>query len=269
MLQVPDHGVNQASPFLPSGIIARLVLPHVPPRRRLLLCARVCKEWATEARLATVHINNKCRPRSKAQLETFLQQHAGQLLTLELPAQGFEGVQLPWAQFTRLERLSLESADLQLPEDAAAAADGDSNDSTDAASATDASLAAAPLLPALRHLELKSCSVRSINSLVRLARAPQLTSLQVSELKLQDRPQPLYHRAPEVQKQIGAALAGLLQQLPELSVLHLPQLDLNTAAVHSIVRMDKLQDLQLIVTGDVRALSLQVGRKCMVASPGA
>jgi hypothetical protein len=260
-MQVQDQCANQAPPFLPPGIVAQ-VLQHVPGRRRLLTCARVCKDWAAAARLATVHINSKCRPRSKAQLESFLQQHAGQLLTLELPAhyaRDLKDAQLPWAQLTRLERLTLESADLQLPDDAAAAADAGSNDSTGAAKATGASRAAGPLLPALKHLELNSCSISSISSLVRLAQAPQLSSLQISELKLQDHPEPFCFRAPDVQQQIGAALAGLLQQLPVLSVLHLPKLDLNTAAVDSIARMDKLQDLQLILTGDVWALGLQVG----------
>jgi hypothetical protein len=242
-----------------------------------------CKAWASAATLATVHVELKLQAEAKGQaipvIEIWLQHHAGQIeslqLTLTSPSMGDmvydpqltysdrtaqHGLQLPWAKLSKLQRLQLEGFKLTLP------GEGDSQGATSGAGAGAAASSSssrgnsssgegihtpAPLLlPSLQHLELSKVQLVSSSSLLQLARAPGLTSLNISDisfLRLQycsHVGQDFYNKEPAIQ-QLAAAIAVLLQQLPRLAVLELPRMPMSAAAMQQLGAMQGLQEVRL------------------------
>jgi hypothetical protein len=258
----------------------------VPQQQRLQQCALACKAWASAATLATVHVELKLQAEAKGQaipvLEIWLQQHAGQVESLQLtltstsmgdmvydPQLSYSDrtaqheLQLPWAKLSKLQRLQLEGFKLTLPgeEDSQGATSGAGAGAGAATSSSSSSRGnssggkgihtpAPLLLPSLQYLELSKVQLVSSSSLLQLARAPGLTSLKISDisfLRLQycsQVGQDFYNKEPAIQ-QLAAAIAVLLQQLPRLAVLELPRMPMSAAAMQRLGAMQGLQEVRL------------------------
>jgi hypothetical protein len=244
LLQVSNSLSSAAA--LPEGLTAH-ILQHVPQQQRLQQCAAVCKAWASAAALATTHVElNRTRGQTISAFDSWLQQHAGQLESLQLSFIGCGDeqleLQLPVGKLARLQRLELVGIKLLLP------GEGDSTCST----GEDTHTSAAPLLlPSLQHLQLYSVQFSSISSLLQMAGVPGLTSFKIKDISFA-KPKPVTfcsrtfcgHDKPAMQ-QLAAALPSLLQQLPRLTVLELPGIPMSEAAMQQIGGMQGLHELSL------------------------
>lgn len=79
MLQAPTTTLSDLSVALTSQ-----VLRHVPQQQRLTHCALVCRAWASAAAVATIHVERELTASTQSAIQDWLQQHAGQLLSLQL-----------------------------------------------------------------------------------------------------------------------------------------------------------------------------------------
>ena len=263
----PSSGCSSAA-LLPEALTAR-ILQHVPQQLRLQQCALTCKAWASAAALAAVHVELKLQAESQAKpaLERWLQQHAGQLeslqLTINLDGHDDEQLsdndwdtrhelQLPWAQLAKLQRLQLHGFELTLLGEgeslgANSAADARASRSS---SGEETHTPALLLLPSLQHLELSKVELVSSSSLLQLAGAPGLTSLKISDMSsshlqyCSEEHHQWRNKEPAVQ-QLAAAITGLLQQLPRLAVLELPGMPMSEVAMQQLGCMQGLQEVFL------------------------
>jgi hypothetical protein len=245
LLQVCHNPGSAAA--LPEALTAQ-ILQHVPQQQRLQPCALVCKAWASAAALATAHVELKrTRGQTISAFNSWLQQHAGQLESLQLSyVQGVEdeqlGLQLPLGKLAKLQRLELEGFKILLPGEC------DSSSSTE----EDAPTSAAPLLPnSLQHLQLYSVQFISISSLLKLAGVPGLTSLKTKDISFA-KPKPVkfcsgafWGNDKPAMQQLAADLPSLLQQLPRLAVLELPGMPMSAAAMQQLGGMQGLHELVL------------------------
>lgn len=246
---------------LPAALWAE-ILQHVPQQHRLTQCALVCKGWSGAAALATVHVKQEFKAGAGAgavpalaAFQTWLSQHAGQLLSLQLSmdeeSEDYDipyRLQLPLSRLTRLHRLELQNFKVQLPgEDGSSgsglgAVSGDSN-------VPNSRQAAPSSLPSLQHLELFQVQLVSVDSLLQLTRAPQLKSLIATCVEFADvdfSSNPCSYGTTDAGvQQVAAAIPRLLQQLPLLSVLNLPNIPFTDAAVQQAAAMQGLQQIAI------------------------
>jgi hypothetical protein len=235
----------------------------VPQQQRLTQASLVCRAWAPAAAQATVHVERKLEPDPDAiaAMETWLAVHAGQLLSLDVsisrhildPALQ---LQLPLGKLTKLQHLQLQGFHLQLP------GEGDSPhrsaDTGSKGSSSDGSSHAVKL-SSLQRLQLKSVDLADISSLLQLTQAPHLTSLVMEGATLTKLP---FNRAfqstpAESVQQVADAMPRLLQQLPQLSVLHMPGFPFAEAAVQQTAAMTRLQQLTFQPASNLPGSSLQ------------
>jgi hypothetical protein len=157
----------QASQFskLPPALLAH-ILQLLPQRKRLTSCASVCKSWAEAAAAATIKLDASfARRRRVSALEPWLEQHAGQLVSLKVRARYYKAApfHLPFFKLQQLSRLDLEGVKvLQNP----AADSGSSN------------TGAAPGLGKLREVKLHRCKF-SHDALLQLAQLSAVTKFEV------------------------------------------------------------------------------------------
>lgn len=157
-------------------------------------------------------------------------------------------LQLPSTPLPRLQHLYLQAAHV-LPPGSSGLADSSSNNST---AVGNSSRRAATLLPKLANFAISNCSMEHPSHLAQIIRAPEVTHLSISELTFADGSR-VYDRDLRVRQEISAAVSDVLQQLPRLSILHLPHLDLNAYALQQIAAMSDLQDLNIILTPSLPA----------------
>jgi hypothetical protein len=129
----------------------------------------------------------------------------------------------------------------------------------------DTQTAARTLLPCLQHLQLSVVQFASPSSLLQLA-APALISLKA-------------HRVGYVQydshsgaQQVAGAVAGLLQQLPRLVILELPEMCISDTAMQHIGAMQGLQHVSLkhsllIAPCDLQPLPSSITQLCFRGNP--
>jgi hypothetical protein len=158
----------QASQFsrLPTVLLAR-ILQMLPQRVRLASCARVCKSWAEAAAAATIRVYASYgRHECVSALEPWLEQHAGQLVSLTVQVSCFNSAapfHLPFFKLQQLSRLDLQGVKvLENP----AADSGSSN------------TGAAPGLGKLRELKLHRCKF-SHDALLQLAQLSAVTKFEL------------------------------------------------------------------------------------------
>jgi Leucine-rich repeat (LRR) protein len=231
------------------------ILSHVPLAERLKQCALVCR-WASAGALATEHVRVKLRADTVPKFESWMQRHAGQLLSLQLTGYGprssvLPRLQLPLYGFTRLQRLELKSLGVRLPRDS----DSSSQHSGQAWQ-----------WPHLQDMKIYDVGLEDISSLLQLTAAPQLTRLELSGIsiaELQFDSSTLRHfsvaQGTEAAVQaVAAALPRMLQQLPRLSVLELPGLPITDAALQEMARLQGLQQVTLNHVRHVPVCDLQL-----------
>ena len=261
---------------LPEALTAR-ILQHVPQQHRLQQCALACKAWASAATLATVHVELTLQADSQAipAFESWLEQHAGQLESLQLnlteagsssmdeyedhprlphsPWYIQHELQLPWDKLAKLQRLQLECFKVTLPwEGSRGATIGAGAGATSGSSSNreETHTPAPLLLPSLQHLRLSKVQLVSSSSLLQLAQAPGLTSMKISDISFSlpqycSVPGQQYHNKEGAVQHLAAATADLLLQLPGLAVLELPGIPMSAAAMHQLGRMQRLQQVHL------------------------
>jgi hypothetical protein len=201
--------------------------------------------------------------------------YAGQLLSLKLSVgcQGQYKLELPLQQLMQLQHLQLEGITVQLP----AVKDSPGSNSKGSiiqddsssvrsskrkgskckgkkGSTSSSSLLASPELSSLQHLELASVKLANTNSLLQLAKAPQLTCLMLQDMTLADVKlcsDPKQSNPPRAVSRVARAIPGLLQQLPLLSVLQLPGFPFTDAALQQAAAMTRLQQLSIARTEDM------------------
>jgi hypothetical protein len=251
MMQVPLTTLSD----LPAPLTAQ-VLSHVPQQQRLTKCALVCRAWASAATLSTIHVECALTEAILPAFQTWLQQHAGQLLTLRVSAWSgpdpfsFLSLRLPLDKLKQLQTLQVEHLKLQLP-------------------GLEAGTAAAEVsLPCLQHLQLNFVWLQSTSSLLELTDAPQLTTLGLGcigfiKLRFTNGLEPphydgAYEYTEAAVQQVAWALQAMLQRLPRLSVLELPCMPLSDAAVQQLAEMQGLRRVSLSDMDPMPACKLQL-----------
>jgi hypothetical protein len=194
---------------LPTALLIR-ILQALPQRERLANCATVCSSWAAAAAAATVEVHVSDVHGTEAQaFQPWLQQHAGQLVSLRGTGRGFGGssgcpeMRLPCGQLQQLLRLDFSGLGLQLDNTSS------SNSSNPGAAVT--------MLPRLQHLKLQDCKLAR-NIFTQLA---QLSG--VTRLKLLG-----YSRRPLRQENVKLMLQGL-PNLAHLSLAYVDCFEVGTA----------------------------------------
>lgn len=143
--------------------------------------ALVGRAWKDAALQVTTELEASITPSTAAGLQTCVQQHGKQLVSMRVTrTHGYVGpaprLDLPWTSLSRLQVLILKhvslpevttSTDMKLD-------DGSSNSRSRRSSR---SIRPTPLLPNLQQLELKSCSMPSVDTFMQLAASTALTSL--------------------------------------------------------------------------------------------
>jgi Leucine-rich repeat (LRR) protein len=196
-------------------------------------------------------------------LQGWLALHAGQLQTLDLHVTDYVQLELPLDKLTQLQHLKLQGCRLLLPgyKDWPCSYPGagsnvsskDSSQDSSRSSSRDSSSegfshAAQPILSSLRRLELHAVQLSSVSSLLQLTRAPQLTRLSLSDIKVIDlnfSSEPGRSNSPRAVGGVAEAVSGVLQQLPRLKVLRLPRLPFSDAAVQQTTALRELQDIAI------------------------
>jgi hypothetical protein len=254
MLQVPTSFSD-----LPPALTPQ-ILSHVPQAPRLAQCAFVCRAWASAATLSTVHVESRLNTKTAAAFESWLQQHAGQLQTLKLFCcdRGYTSLRLPLGQLKQLHRLELDELQLQLPgEQPAASGSGQQLSDVAAGLSIEGSGASDVSLPSLQHLRLGSVRFVSTTSLLLLTAAPQLTSLVFRDyISFADVDEDADDRTV-ARQQVAAAVAGMLRQLPRLSVCELPYMPLSDAALQQLAAMQGLRQVSLAHLSQAPACDLR------------
>lgn len=247
MLQAPPTTLSD----LPAALTAQ-VLRHVPEQPRLTQCALVCRAWASAAAVGTVHVERELTASTKSTFQAWLDQHAGQLLSLQLsavkmlrgPQPPQRSLRLPWNKFKQLQQLKISYLDLQLPGEAAAV----SVDQLTLTASDSVDHAAAELpLSRLQHLDLFEVQLASTSSLLQLTHAPQLTSLtldcvEITELQFVENTPASW--AVQYAEE-AAAVARMLQRLRRLAVLEMPDMFFSQAAVQQSAAMQGLRQVSL------------------------
>lgn len=155
--------------------------------------------------------------------QTWLQQRAGHLLTLQVSSRGGTlSLCLPLHKFRQLQHLELQHCRLQLSGE--------------------------ELLRSLQRLQLWCVELAGLGSLLQLTDAPQLTSLTIqscsyAELQLSGEWYP--NNTEAAVQQLAAAVPGMLQRLLRLSVLELQDTPLSDAAVQHLAAMQGLRQVGL------------------------
>jgi hypothetical protein len=218
------------------------------------------QSWASAAALATVRV--ACRLESAAipAFQDWLQLHADQLLTLEVTIKYFSprdgpqhSLQLPLNKFTKLQELCLEGFKLQLPGEDLMQHSSSTEDCSRDRSAGQEGAAACGMLASLQHLTLQHVQLICSSSLQQLAKAPLITSITLryvsfNACELGSKSSGRGHRRPrprtqEAKQQVADAMPSLLQQLPQLSELHLSGILVTDAAIQQTAAMLGLQRL--------------------------
>jgi Leucine-rich repeat (LRR) protein len=200
---------------------------------------------------ATVHVESDVAAADFALLGSWLTVHAGQLLSLKLPTYWYESkvLRLPLDKLTQLQFLQLHGIKLLLPSQGGelpSSYDAGSMDTSSGGS----SWAAWPALSSLQQLELKNVKLACISSLLRLTKAPQFTSLVLGRVSLHGMPQWQPYSSGSsaaATNEVADAVPGLLQQLPLLSVLHMPGFPFRDAAMQQMAIMTRLKDTYIDV----------------------
>jgi hypothetical protein len=200
---------------LPQTLLIR-ILQLLPQRERLTSCALVCKSWAEAAAAATVEVDVPAVARAEhtheriAAFQPWLEQHAGQLVSLRVP-QPVDSwtwtnsvkrpfLHLPSCQLQQLSRLELERLEVCLKPTASSSSTSSGGSYT----------ATVPMLAKLQELRLHMCKY-SRSTLLQLAQLSGVTKLVLNESReMSDGP----FSHPE-------AVKHLLQGLPNLEHLRL------------------------------------------------
>jgi hypothetical protein len=247
---------------LPVRLVAG-ILQHVPQQQRLGQCAMVCSAWALAAARATVHVVcEELQPDAVPALQSWLSKHAAQLLGLELYMNWRHQcvLQLPVDRLTKLQSLRLQSFKLQLPGGEGSPRTHPAAGSSDISSRGSAHAAVGQELSSLLHLELVDVQLPNISSLLQVTNAPQLTSLRLDGIDLTEPEFSTRSRSPvaaDAMQEVADAMPHLVQQLPELSVLQMPEFPVTQAAMQQIAAMTRLQRLFLFPEGNFPAFRLQ------------
>jgi hypothetical protein len=221
------------------------ILQHVPQQQRLRQCALVCRAWSRSATQATVHLERKFELGAAPRLGPWLALYADQLLSLKLSdnrhVKSIGGLQLHLSKLTNLQRLQLQN--IRISVQLRSVGDGSSH-------------AAWPALASLQQLELKGVGL-SVSTLLQLTKAPQLTSLVLSDHIIYSSAGIRVHTWPP-DAEVTDAIPRMLQQLPRLSVLHMPDLPIliGKAAVQQLAALTRVQDIS-ILSGPEAACGLQ------------
>jgi hypothetical protein len=218
-----------------SAELAAEVLRHVPQQQRLTQCALVCRTWASAAAVATLHVKCKLTPATAPALQAWLQQHAGQLLTLQLSGRGRISLRLPLHKLKRLKILKLQYFKLQLPGEEVT-------------------------LSSLQRLQLWAVELARFNSLLQLTAAPQLTSLDIGSCSFTEQEFcgcTYKDNTAAAVERLAAAVPDMLQRLPLLSELMMPDLPLSDAAVQQLAAMQGLRQVSLAHLKHVPVCDLQ------------
>jgi hypothetical protein len=255
MLQVPTSFAD-----LPAALTAQ-VLSHVPQAPRLTQCALVCRAWASAATLSTVDVQLNLEANTVHAFNCWLQQHAGQLRTLRLGGGFSNPLRLPLGQFKQLQRLEVKFVVkfvVVRGEQLGASSSGQQLDVSNADNG-----AAAVSLPSLQHLQLEFLVLESINSLLRLTAAPQLTSLvfmhnNFAGLQRIESHSGRREYTEEAVQQLAAAAPAMLQRLPRLVVLELPGTPLSDEALQQLASMQGLRQVTLSREQHAAACDLQL-----------
>jgi hypothetical protein len=157
---------NGAAEALPTALTTH-ILQYVPQRDRLTQCSTVCQAWAAAAAPATGHVKlKKLTAGPVPSFQAWLDQHAGQLLSLKLLLDSWDDedrlqLQLPLHKLTQLENLQLRNLQLRLHgEQEASTADlssGESSSRDDIAAAGTNQAA----LRSLQQLQLSQCRCKA------------------------------------------------------------------------------------------------------------
>jgi hypothetical protein len=252
---------------LPTALTAQ-ILQHVPLSQRLGQCSLVSQAWASAAVLATQHVvRSKLSADAIPSLEAWLKRHGTQLLSLRLSCGSYNAeyqLQLPLHKLAKLQWLQLEAFQLLLPgEEDASTEQGTGGSGYYIGNTLVVAGTSGGATPAaqrdLQHLQLKCCQLLSIDSLLQLAAAPQLTFLKLRKVHLlQPRFVGRWGDSDDTAKQqLADALAGLLQQLPRLSVLALPEMPVTTAAAQRTTAMQGLRCVELEILQGMLPSDLQ------------
>jgi hypothetical protein len=260
LLQAPPPSTNLSD--LPAALIPQ-ILQHVPQQQRLTQCALVCRAWASAAALGTVHVEKfKLTADAVPALQAWLQQHADQLLTIQLSTDMFapgpeRSLQLPLNRFKQLQRLDLTRFELKLPGEGEEGA----GQQLRRLGLTASDSHAEAVLPSLQHFRLTGVQLASTSSLLQLTHAPQLTSLSLDSIEVAQLQFGSWMRSdlntPTAVQQVAATVSCMLNRLPRLSVLELPDMPLSAAAVQQLTAMQGLREVSLSCQQDMPTCDLQ------------
>lgn len=183
-----------------------------------------------------------------AAFQDWLRQHAGQLLSLRLQSDApcsvrLDPLRLPLHKLTQLQQLELAFFESHL---------------TDQESSSSDSAARTVVLPSLQHMKLDCVDFDSTRSLLQCTQAPHITSLVLRAVNIAVPEEPCSLSAIErgVQ-QVVDVLPGVLQQLPWLSVLELPDTPLKDTAMQQLAAMQGLRQLTLPLVVGASTFDLQ------------
>lgn len=237
---------------LPAEVVIK-ILQHVDMQQRLQSAAIVSRVWYAAAAAATVHVELQERDRSWTQVAPAFQQwldaHGTQLQTLKLACESFvwrRTLQLPSQVLHQLQQLDIAGFQLQIPEALTASSMQDEH---------------TPMCPSLVELSLEGATVPSPAAVLQLAQAPQLTHLNLEHLKFEGVNSFDGLKDKAVLQQLHAVMSGLLQQLPQLSVLKLTGVDVGAAAAQQLSAMPRLQELSIDLCDGMTA-------SCLDSLPG-
>jgi hypothetical protein len=231
---------------LPQHLTAQ-ILQHVLQQQRLSQCAVACKAWAAAAAAATVHVEYSPTAATLTEFEQWVNQHAGQLLTLKvLTSDRFEydhELLLPLNSLGQLQVLHLQGLML-LNSDDEISAENSSSSSNGRVDPTQQAAAAAAPLPRLQQLHLENVELASIGGLLQLTQSQALVSVRLHSITFAGREKPssfggLIYKNTAVTKQLVQGVSRLLQQLPQrLQVFEIPDFPIPGGALINIAAME-------------------------------
>ena len=215
-------------------------------QQRLSQCALACKAWAAAAAAATVHVEYSPTAATLTEFEQWVNQHAGQLLTLEvLTSDRFafdHELLLPLNSLGQLQVLHLKGLVLLNSDDDYLAENSSSSNSR--VDPTPQAAAAAAPLPRLQQLHLENVELASIGRLLQLTQSQALVSVRLQAITFAGREKPssfggLIYKTTAVLKQLVQGVSRLLQQLPpRLRVLEMLGFPIPGGAMQRIAAME-------------------------------